>query len=123
MKAPITRMFQHRVSNKPENIMEKEEVQTGTSRSTPQVAPAADPMVYVIGMAGTLFFWAVNHMSSGALSIISGYPTIDAIIVGTIIGVFIMYSKLKKIRKLREIQEIQEDLAHQEETGSRSVPY
>jgi hypothetical protein len=107
-------MVQHQLSNELESMIKKKEVQAGPSGNSPQPVPAADPAVYVFAMFGSLLFWAVNHMTSGALSIIPGHPTIDDIIVGIIIGVFIMYSKLKKIRKLQEIQEIQEDLAHQE---------
>ena len=123
MRAPITCMVEHQAANELENMMEKKKVQAGASGNPSQPVPAADPAVYVIGMFGALFFWAVNHMSSGALSIIPGHPIIDAVIVGTIIGVFIMCSKLRKSRKLQEIQEIQEDLAHQEETESQSVYY
>ena len=123
MRAPITCMIQHQVSNELNNMIKGTDRKADNSRNSPADTPAADLVPCVFGMFGAMFFWAVNHLTGGALSIIPGHPVLDTIIVGIIIGVFIMYSRFKKIRKLQEIQSIQEDLACQEEEDIRSAQH
>ena len=123
MRAPVTCMIQHQVSNELQNMIKKTDGKADSSRNSPADIPAADLIPCVFGMLGAMFFWAVNHLTGGALSIIPGHPVLDTIIAGIIIGVFIMYSRFKKIRKLQEIQEIQQDLACQKEEDIRSVQH
>ena len=121
MRAPITCMVQHQVLNELNNMLKGTDEKADNSRISPVGVPATDLVPCVFGMICAMFFWAFNHLTRGALSIIPGHPALDTVIVGIIIGVFIMYTRFKKNRKLQEIQEIQKDLVNQEEEDARSA--
>ena len=98
-----------------ENIANETDIKAAEPDNTPKNLVDADPVPFAIGLVAFLFVWAVNHLMPGTITIIPGHPVLDAVIIGAIIGVFVMFRRFKKARNLQEIREIQEELAPQEE--------
>ncbi len=115
MRSLLSAMVSRRGLKELETIAKETDIKAGEPDNTPKNLVDADPAPFAIGLVGFLFVWAVNHLMPGTITIIPGHPVLDAVIIGAIIGVFVMFRRFKKVRDLQEIREIQEELAPQEE--------
>ena len=99
------------MQEKQNHVPDESIVQTKGSSDTSTGSLSVDPMVVVFGLLAAFFFWALNHLTGGALTIFPGHPELDPIITGAVIGVYFMYRRLKKEQDLQDIKEIQDHLA------------
>ena len=113
MKIYGTRAIIREMQEKQNHVPDESIVQTKETPDTSTGSLSVDPMVVLFSLFGALFFWALNHLTGGALTIIPGHPDLDPIITGAVIGVYFMYRRLKKEQDLKDIKEIQDHLADQ----------
>ncbi len=78
------------------------------------------PMWPVVTGLAVAFIWAVNVLSPGALSFITGYSFIDSVMLGVIISALYILSVLRTREHDTMAEEIMEKLAHESgrETGA-----
>ena len=80
------------------------------------------PMWPVITGLAVLFIWAVNAVSPGALSFITGFSFIDSLMLGIIIGSLYAIAQYRKREHDHMVEEILDDLA-QEETAEQQAEH
>ena len=111
---PLTKWMRFREMKELQRMPQKADTQAETDRSPSKNILAADPAAFIIGAVCILFVWAINYFRPGTITIIPGYPFLDAVIIGCVIGVLIMLRRLKAAGKKQEIEEIQEALLSRE---------
>ena len=81
------------------------------------------PMWPVVTGLAIAFIWAVNVLSPGALSFITGYSFIDSVMLGVIISALYILSVLRTREHDTMVEEIMENCAREKEeagTGSQA---
>ena len=81
------------------------------------------PMWPVVTGLAVAFIWAVNVLSPGALSFITGYSFIDSVMLGVIISALYILSVLRIRERDSMAEEIMENCAREKEeagTGSQT---